>query len=419
MNDEQPPLPPPPAAFAGPVTLTERTTVPFFGRRLVISLLVHLVLLALAVKIVVSVMEPKKKEDVVVFSPVGSGGGSSGPKQASLPQQKRWQNMASLPRLAAKTSTSTFQLPEIQRFSDPLADVALLPGSMSAAGGGGFGGGFGSGTGPGSGPGMGMRGGRGFVASFFGRTGDSEAGLLGQFYDLKQDRDGNPTPFENNEAAYAAAINDAAARRFNYTSLRKYYQARQQMTFTYLAVPRLAAEEGPKAFAVEKEVQPTAWFVHYSGRVTAPSVGPWRFVGLFDDALVVYVNGKPVLDGSWYPLVDYGGEPDPEIRQLLPGGPPLTEGPRRPYAGKWVKLDKDVRLDIIIGERPGGLVGGVLCIEKQGEKYDTHEDGAPILPLFTTKVLDREDKERIKQFEESRFPYPVAKKTPVFLFKSL
>lgn len=405
--------------MTAPVSLTERPRGSINLRRLCITVLGHGVLLAIAMKIVVAVMEPKPKQETLVFSPVGAGGGSPGPSKAAVPQQNRFRDVSALPRLTSKTSPSTLQLPEIPRFSDPLATPSLLAGSMSAAGGGGFGGGLGSGTGPGSGPGMGLGGGRGFVASFFGNLGGNEAGLKGTFYDLKQDRDKRQRAFINSEATYAEAINEAAKRRFNYASLRQYYQASQQMTFTYLAVPRLPAAEGPKAFGVEKEVQPTAWFVHYSGKITAPSLGPWRFVGMFDDALIVYINGKPVLDGSWYPVVNHGQELDPEIRQELTSGPPLTEGPRRPYSGKWVKLEKDVRVDIVIGERPGGLVGGALMIEKQGEKYDTHKDGAPILPLFTTKMLTREDKKRIKEFEESQFPYPVADKTPVFLFKPL
>lgn len=415
------PAPLPPHATE-PVSLTERPRGHIDVRRLTITILLHVVLLVVAMKIVVAVIKPTSKQNELVFSPVGSGGGSSGPTKASFPAQKRLRDTSALPRLTTKAATaSSLQLPEIPRFSDPFAGPSLSAGGMPA-GGGGFGGGFGSGIGPGSGPGMGLAGGRGYVASFFGMSGGREVGLQGTLYDLKQDRDRRPRNFVNTEATYAQAINEAARRRFNYSSLRHYYQASQRLTFTYLAVPRLRAEEGPKAFNAEEEVLPTAWFVHYSGRITPPSMGPWRFVGMFDDALVVYINGKPVLDGSWYPLVALGNDnPDPEIRQELTHGPYLVEGSRRPYAGKWVRLEKDARIDIIVGERPGGLVGGVLLIEKQGEKYKTHPDGAPILPLFTTKVLTNEDKKRIREFEESQFPFPVAEisKTPIFLVKPL
>ena len=51
-----------------------------------------------------------------------------------------------------------------------------------------------------------------------------------------------------------------------------------------------------------------------------------------------------------------------------------------------MKLESGVphRLEILCGENPGGLVGGVLLVEEKGAQYAHDPAGRPILPLFAT-----------------------------------
>ncbi|QIF01700.1 hypothetical protein G5S37_09245 [Roseimicrobium sp. ORNL1] len=229
--------------------------------------------------------------------------------------------------------------------------------------------------------------------TFFGNLG-ATGGVPGVLYDLKQDRKGKPQPYNANE--YFQKVKAFADKKFGASEMRDYYQAPQQMNFTFLAVPLMTADEGPKAFAVEKDVQPRGWLVHYTGTLTPPETGEWRFVGYFDDALAVYINGEPVLDASRDDLVNLGeAKPNLEVREPW-GGRGVLNG--RCMGGRWVELNGPFKIDIIVGERPGGQVGGLLLVEHRKTKYKKTDYDLPILPLFTVGRPEKEDMERMKEF---------------------
>ena len=380
------------------------------------SLLVHGLFLLIAIFLIKFAVETKPEEPVD-FLPGNHGGGqSTQSKQAT----KRKSVSLAVPnsRLVAAVTTSNVSLPEVTpTFNDLSVDIFSIPSGGSGGGKGigkglGDGPGIGNGAGDGTGRGPGL--GKGFVATIFGSLGGGD-GLRGSIYDMKQGPDQTVLSYDPSVQAYADIINDSARSHFSTGSLRRYYKANQSMNFSFLAVPRLPADEGPKAFGVEKEIKPSGWFVHYAGTVTPPESGPWRFVGFFDDCLMVFVNSRPVLDGSWDKMIF---KKDEGIREPF-GGPDAAEGGRKNYAGKWFNFKAGDRLDVIVGERPGGLVGGMLLIEKKGEKYEKHPDGSPILPLFSTKAMSVEELARVGSFSKSKYPYPIASKTPVFGCKPL
>lgn len=385
------------------------------GGSLGISLLIHLGILVGAYFMVQTVVQ---KESPVDFLP---GGGSKAGQEASaslnaqLQQKKQSNLMKSTPmkRVVSTAASTAIALPDLPLESTDMPEMSSpLGGGLSSGsfGGGGFGTG---GAGEGFGNGIGMGGRKGFAPmTVFGRAGEGE-GLPGGFYDMKQDRGRKPLSRPGGIKEYAAIINKAADAGFTETSLNGYYRAKQEMSFTYLMVPTSTlAATGPKCFQAEKEVEPSCWFVHYSGQVTAPNSGPWRFVGFFDDVLVVYVNNKPVLDGSWGTIVSGG---DQEIRQALPG--PTVAADRKAVAGKWVRMAEPFKLDIVVGERPGGKVGGVLMVQNQTEKYELREDGSPILPIFTTAKLDLSDNKRLQNDEFAK-RLQLARNPPVFEVRS-
>lgn len=364
------------------------------GGSLIASLAIHAGLLVGAYFVVQQIVIPEKPVD---FLP---GGGNKEAAQASqsLNQQVQTkrrssmdQSMASKRIVVEKANAAMVlqDLPMDGAIDVPDVTEKLLGGKNMSAGfsAGGFGGGSGKGVGPGSV--------NAFLAStFFGKLGGD--GLPGTFYDLKQDQDKHPIPYDPQH--YAGILKKAADKRFAPSAMQNYYRAAQQMSFTFLAIPYMSAEEGPKAFNVEKEVQPRGWFVHYSGHIIAPYPGEWRFVGNFDDALVVYINNKPVFDGSWLNIANHEEkEPDKDLRQNF-GGPPVLTEKTRAFAGKWVKLDGTTKIDIIVGERPGGRVGGLLLVQHKKTDYKKRPDGSPILPVFTTTKPDMADITRMKEF---------------------
>jgi hypothetical protein len=218
--------------------------------------------------------------------------------------------------------------------------------------------------------------------------------IVGRFFDLKQDRKRGRLDYTGSFPDYIRTVNQLADAGLTDDALFKYYQANTQLTFSQLLIPAsTSANDAPKAFNVDGEVEPRGWFVHYSGTVIPPEKGEWRFVGFFDDMLIAYINGQPVLDGSWVPMCNVGEGPyDNSLRQEF-GGPSVS-GDRTAYVGKWVKLSGPTKIDILIGETPGGLVGGLLMCQFRGVNYPTRSDGTPILPLFATS---HDGSDRIRQ----------------------
>lgn len=383
------------------------------GGSLTLSLVVHVGLLVTAGLIVVVTQGMEQKVD---FLP---GGGTQQGAQASdalkhQVQQKKRSQMKSLPmqKLVSTSMTAAITLPDSPPGLIDLPDATSLIGAgklgSSGFGSAGAGGGFNSAFGSGAVQGFtGM--------TFFGKLGGD--GMPGTFYDLKQNRDRKPTGYTDSEAAYAQIINNAADKKFAETTMKDYYKAMQQMSFTFLAIPNMSANEGPKAFAAEKEVEPRAWFVHYTSTIEAPEPGDYRFVGFFDDALIVYINNKPVLDASWYPIHDHGDKKrDTDLRQDF-GGPMVAPG-RHAYAGKWFKFSNPVKIDIVIGERPGGRVGGVLLVQNRKEKYAKRDDGTPILPVFAMTEPDMGGMKRLTEFKNGDLPFEIATDIPVFKIKA-
>ncbi|MES2736273.1 MAG: hypothetical protein V4672_08130 [Verrucomicrobiota bacterium] len=151
----------------------------------------------------------------------------------------------------SKSLTAEITLPDAPLSLVDLPDASSFIGAGKIGSGGfgtaGAGGGFGSGFGSGA-----VKGFSGMT--FFGKLGGD--GMPGTFYDLKQTSDRKVTGYTDSEAAYAEIINNAANKKFAPEAMKGFYKASQQMSFTFLAIPNMSANEGPKAFAVEKEVEP-------------------------------------------------------------------------------------------------------------------------------------------------------------------
>ena len=122
------------------------------------------------------------------------------------------------------------------------------------------------------------------------------------------------------------------------------------------------------------------------------------------------VDGRCVLDAYW-PMHDVykrggvsaitGWKPDtsaPEFeRHASFSGQNLTYG-------DWIVLEagKPVRIDLVIGEEPGGVVGGILLLEEMGRDYEKDADGRKILPPFSTSRLSPEERRAMEEFPQFR-----------------
>lgn len=211
----------------------------------------------------------------------------------------------------------------------------------------------------------------------FGQSNRTGAALIGALYDLKQTPDRKPTGIDPGDG-YSHVIDEFISKNWDEVVLNKFFQVSKPLYTTQIFIPNMDAGNAPKAFGAEKAVKPSEWLIHYKGQVSPPSAGTYRFWGAGDDILAVAVNGKTVLVAN---------RSDTHLtlskwKSSIPDGAQAADDPLR--AGDWItlKTDEIIDLDVIIGERPGGLFNAFLLIEKQGEIYGKDSAGNPILPIF-------------------------------------
>jgi hypothetical protein len=218
----------------------------------------------------------------------------------------------------------------------------------------------------------------------FGEESKSTAALVGVLYDLKQTQDHTATSVDAN--SYSKVVQEFLIKNWDESVLNRYYRVSKPLYTTQIFIPNMDAGLAPKAFGAEKTVQPSRWVVHYKGQVSPPTEGTYRFWGCADDAFAAAVNGKTVLVAC---------RPDMAVamtditwKSTEKPGAQAADDPL--IAGDWftVKQGEIIDLDVLIGERPGGLFNAFFMVEKQGETYEKDAQGNPILPIFQVAAYD-------------------------------
>lgn len=223
-----------------------------------------------------------------------------------------------------------------------------------------------------AGTGSGVRGG---TTRMLGQREKISNAFVGTFYDLKQTRGHKPTGVTPEE--YHKIFRKYAAENWKESVFNDYFRAKDPVYATQIFTPDIPAEDGPKAFGLEKEVQPSRWLVHYRARVSPPESGTYHFVGAGDDVMMVRFDGKLVLDRCWY-----------QQDQILPPEQNYDYGwsaiPHGFGKGSAVRLrgGQYYDMDVLIGEQPGGRSYAALLVEQEGVEYQKDSKGNPILPVF-------------------------------------
>jgi hypothetical protein len=313
-------------------------------------------------------------------------------KVQTNPARKPSAPSSSMAKVIAANATSPVSI--------PVPDVSADVPSVDYGSGDDFGSGW-EGTGFGQGGG-----------SMFGSSTAIPGALKGRLYDLKQSRSGRPISYDSAAPKFANIAKDVERRRFTTSAFSDYFAAPNELSLTNLAIPFTPASLGPEYFGAKDSIQPSGWMAAYHGRISAPEEGRYRFRAAADDFLVGLVNGRRNLVACW-----------PDLQAALVGNfktgqqtgstqSPL--GDAQLHAGEWISMrpGQVVEISLAIGERPGGMVGFVLEIEKEGETYRTAPDGRKILPLFTTHPFTEEERKEIQgRFGSYEFEW---EKVPVF-----
>ncbi len=347
------------------------------GEGLALSVIIHVLLVMVAVVWVVStVTDLTGKKDPNTFA-TGAGGGSGGPKAKEYKTKLQPKNVKALTktssRITSKNANASMSISSVPTMANPLATAGAVGGGSSK----GFGGGSGGGTGAGRGAGVG--GGKNFVSVFgIKGAGGENFGIVGTFYDFKQDKSGKPTaamgdPFNQGSksngpaiAAYRKEVHEFLVdRKWSVSSLSDKYRAPDTLWATQIFIPTVSANMGPQAYGVEKTVKPSRWIAHYKGAVRSPQTAKFRFVGMGDDFLCVKWGGRVVLDSGYEHPITGGGNAYPDhgrqaYAEIHPSklGKPLRCGP-------WINMTAGVTvpIEIVIGETPGGLFSAFLMFE--------------------------------------------------------
>ncbi|MEI6339601.1 MAG: hypothetical protein WCQ57_13615 [Verrucomicrobiota bacterium] len=211
--------------------------------------------------------------------------------------------------------------------------------------------------------------------SVFGSRQASQTALIGNLYDLKQTQEHKPVPM--NIKTYGSVVDEFLSKDWDESVLNKYFRATRPLYTTQIFIPLISADSAPRAFGVEKIVQPSFWLIHYKGQVAAPSDGYWRFWGDGEEVCSVAVNGRNVLLANWREITT------PNVPWKSPEPPGMRVANSQMRAGDWMqcKAGQVMDLDVLIGERAGGVFCAFLLIEKRGENYQRVE-GSPVLPVF-------------------------------------
>lgn len=241
-----------------------------------------------------------------------------------------------------------------------------------------------------------------------------DGALIGVLIDFKRNADGSPRADYTDEgywkdvaALVAADFGDAARKRF--------YDPQKEMAFTHLLMRRQPAENGPKSFGVGERMSSRGWAAYYRGTIVPKESARYRFVGYFDDQLVVRLDRKVVLEANW------GGGRKPRPRRITGWAPSDAAA-----CGKWagfhgivsplvpgdwfaVEAGKPVFIEIMIGERTGSKVGGLLLIQQEGVEYRRDHVGRPVFPIFATRPLSLREREYIASLK-----YQIGIDSPLF-----
>lgn len=214
------------------------------------------------------------------------------------------------------------------------------------------------------------------MGSLFGSRNLGSGALTGYLYDFKQTCDKEAIPY--NRKDYARILHGFLDKGRKESALKEYFKTKEPLSITQFVIPKMSANEAPKAFDVEKDVKPMGWMVHYKGQVSPPYSGTFRFAGHADDVMLVMINNEVVFNGSW--SANYYNGKDNVRETVAPKG--IAGNPL--LGGKWINMHADSTYDmeVILGEVPGGSFHAFLLVQDKRKDYETHPDGYPILPVF-------------------------------------
>lgn len=358
---------------------------------LLISIIVHVIIGIGATIYVIQTVKPPPKAKFT-----SGGGNETSAVQHPVKMSNTQPKLETLnKRLSVETPDTAISLPDLPRNNSTIGGPSLGAGLSGL--------GDSRSAGPGAGAGPTLAG--PLMPTFGFREAPKGGTLVGRFYDLKQSRTKkiNPDLTRLGPGPLAIAeVNRFTKAGWSNGALQSFFQAPTILYATQIFMPIMQANEAPKAYGVEKEVQPGAWIALYRGRVSPPATGIYRFVGAGDDLMAVRINGNLVLD--------CGGSMGSDFKTDRPKSPGYD------YTYKFSQWNSENRggfvvgnrmelkagqfydIDIVFSEGPGGGFCAMLLFEQEGVTYKKDAKGLPILPIFRVANAKTERAESAPEF---------------------
>ena len=332
---------------------------------IVISIVVHVLGLGgLAAIKIIEVLQPEPEFEAPPVEAVKP----PPPPPPPPPTTKRAQRSMPRPQPLAAQNPQNMNVPAIE----------INNSNLTIGGGRGFGGGLGE---------LGGAVAESIRITSFGFDRAMEGTLEGTLYDLKRSPSGKDLLKEENKERYGSEIIKRFSNSFNRSHLdAKYMKSDTLLYGAYFVIPNTSAAAAPRAFKAEGTMKPNLLCAVYSGSYRPQKNGRFRLAGRGDDVLLVRINGRMVLDGSWYKNTYSRWKQSQAGERHDKDNPQKYFGINKPMlTGSWFDLrqDAETQVEILISEVPGGRFGAYILIE---------EEGVPGKQIFTTRPLSDKDK---------------------------
>jgi hypothetical protein len=209
--------------------------------------------------------------------------------------------------------------------------------------------------------------------------------LQGHFYDFKRDRMGKEKPM--NPDQLTEVIYQYIKSGWKHSLLAPYYRSPKTLYSTTICIPTVLSEMAPWAFG-EFNTVGYCWAVLYEGELVYPEDITFRFWGVGDKFMSVYVGGETVLfcayrNSTRSRFSDIWDTTDPQDNTYY-----FAEHRARPSSWITLKANEPKDINVLMGDLDGGLVYHILSVEVQGESYpNTRGGGGPTYPVFRTSEI--------------------------------
>ncbi len=215
----------------------------------------------------------------------------------------------------------------------------------------------------------------------------------GQFYSLARNRAGSQANMDKEQ--FLLVIRDFCADGWKESLLSRYYRSPNKLYTTSFMVPPISSPMAPDVYG-QPELESYWFFVKYKGQLVYPEDIRFRFWGMGDAYIAVFVDGRNVfLTGKEGRLrvLDFWQNTDADNDKYF-----LANQQMR--VGDWIELKAGEPLDmqVLFGEWQGGTMAGMLLVEVDGVDYPKTRQGGPLLPAFKTEEFSRDQIEQIRKY---------------------